>query len=281
MRFGLNTFLYASPFTTESVGLFTTLAKWGFDTVEIAVEALDHIDPVKVKAAADAAGIAVGTVCAAMGPGRDFRGTSEEQKATTEYVTGLIDLAAAMGARTVCGPIYSPVGRIGAHDDAEKKAHFDLVVKNLQPLAKYATEKGVAMTVEPLNRFETDFLNTIDQAIELAKAVGPNMRIHFDTFHQNIEEKFIHESILKAGDLVGHFHACGSDRGIPGNDHTDWKSIVPALKKIGYDGDIVIESFTTDVKVIARAAAIWRKIEPNRDDIPVQGLANLKRLFAA
>jgi D-psicose/D-tagatose/L-ribulose 3-epimerase len=227
MRFGLNTFLYASPFTTESVGLFTTLAEWGFDTVEISVEALEHIDPVKVKAAADAGGIAVGSVCAAMGPGRDFRGTDAEAKETATYVTGLIDLAVAMGARTIGGPIYSPVGRIGSHTDAEKQEHFDLVVQNLQPLAKYAVEKGVALTVEPLNRFETDFLNTIDQTIDLVKAVGSNLRIHFDTFHQNIEEKFIHESILKAGDLVGHFrlgaprqHRRGLDDGAGRRAHT-------------------------------------------------------------
>ncbi len=78
---------------------------------------------------------------------------------------------------------------------------------------------------------------------------------------------------------MGHFHACGSDRGTPGNDHIDWKPIVAALKKIDYQGDVVIESFTTDVKVIARAAAIWRKMEPKRDDIAVNGLSNLKRFF--
>ena len=76
---------------------------------------------------------------------------------------------------------------------------------------------------------------------------------------------------------MGHFHACGSDRGTPGNDHIDWKPIAKALKEIRYNGDVAIESFTTDVKVIARAAAIWRKIEPNRNDIAVKGLEFLKR----
>ena len=72
-------------------------------------------------------------------------------------------------------------------------------------------------------------------------------------------------------------HACGSDRGTPGGDHTDWKSIAKALKAIGYQGDVVIESFTTDVKVIARAAAIWRTIEPSRDNIAKNGVRFLKR----
>jgi D-psicose/D-tagatose/L-ribulose 3-epimerase len=95
----------------------------------------------------------------------------------------------------------------------------------------------------------------------------------------NIEEKNQAEAILKAGKLLGHFHACGSDRGTPGGDHIDWKPIVAALKKINYQGDVVIESFTTDVKVIARAAAIWRKIEPRRNDIAVKGLKFLHRSF--
>jgi D-psicose/D-tagatose/L-ribulose 3-epimerase len=105
------------------------------------------------------------------------------------------------------------------------------------------------------------------------------VKLHLDTFHMNIEEKNQAAAILKAGKHLGHFHACGTDRGTPGNDSLDWKPIVAALKKIGYKNEVVIESFTTDVKVIARAAAIWRAMEPRRDDIAVKGLRNLHRLF--
>jgi D-psicose/D-tagatose/L-ribulose 3-epimerase len=280
MRFGINTFLFVSPFTTESVKLFPQFKKWGFDTVEIPVEAPEHIDSAKVRAAAEKAGLAIGSICACMGPGRDFRGSAADQKTATTYVKTLIDQAAAMGCPRVIGPIYSVVGLIGAHDDKAKAAHFKAVVKNLKPLAKHAEKKGVQLCIEPLNRFETDFLNTCDQGLKLVKAVGSKaVTLHLDTFHMNIEEKNQAASILKAGKLLGHFHACGSDRGTPGNDHIAWGAIVPALKKIGYKGDVVIESFTTDVKVIARAAAIWRKIEPTRNEIAVKGLANLKKAF--
>jgi D-psicose/D-tagatose/L-ribulose 3-epimerase len=262
------------------VKLFPKFKKWGFETVEIPVEDPSHIDPAKVKAAAAKAGLAIGSLCACMGPGRDFRGSAADQKTASTYVKTLIDQAAAMGCPRIIGPIYSVVGLIGAHDDATKKKHFDLVVKNLKPLAKYAEQKGVQLCIEPLNRFETDFLNTCDQGLKLVKAIGSKaVTLHLDTFHMNIEEKNQAAAILKAGKTLGHFHACGSDRGTPGGDHIDWAPIVAALKKIGYKGDIVIESFTTDVKVIARAAAIWRKIEPKRDDIAVKGLANLKKAF--
>src|SRR5206468_5994104 len=109
--------------------------------------------------------------------------------------------------------------------------------------------------------------------LRLVKAIGSNaVKLHLDTFHMNIEEKDQAASIRKAGKWLAHFHACGSDRGTPGNDHIDWKPIAQALKDVGYQGDVVIESFTTDVKVIARAAAIWRRIEPTRNEIAVKGL---------
>ncbi|MEW6303539.1 MAG: sugar phosphate isomerase/epimerase family protein [Verrucomicrobiota bacterium] len=280
MRFGINSFLYTSPFTTESTKLFKTFKKWGFDTVEIPIEDPSHIDPAVVKAEADKAGLAIGSVCACMGPGRDFRGSDADQQTAMTYCKALVDQAAILGCPSIIGPIYSVVGKADAVEPEQQKQEFALVVKNLKELADYAAGKGIQLCIEPLNRFETDFLNTCDQGLKLLKAVGrKNVKLHLDTFHMNIEEKEQAAAILKAGKHLAHFHACGSDRGTPGNDHIDWKPIVAALKKIKYQGDVVIESFTTDVKVIARAAAIWRKIEPNRNDIAVKGLANLKKFF--
>ena len=278
MRLGINTFLFTSPFTTESVKHFPTFKKWGFATVEIPIEDPSHIDPAKVRAAADKAGLAVGSVCACMGPGRDFRGTPAEQKTGVDYVKAIIDQAVVLGCPSIIGPLYSVVGRIGAHTDAEKKQHFADVVKNLKVLAAYAQKCGVQLCVEPLNRFETDFLNTVEQGLKLVKAVGsPAVKLHLDTFHMNIEQKNQAAAIKKAGKLLAHFHACGCDRGTPGNDHIDWPSIAKALKSIGYKGDVVIESFTTDVKVIARAAAIWRRMEPTRNEIATKGAKFLKK----
>lgn len=280
MRIGINTFLFVSPFTTASVKLFPKFKKWGFDTVEIPVEAPEHIDPAKVQAAAEKNGLATGSICACMGPGRDFRGTPEEQATAMTYCRALVDQAVVMGRAKIIGPVYSVVGKADAVEPAQQKAEFALVVKNLKELAAYAEAKGITICIEPLNRFETDFLNTCDQGLKLLKAVkSPALRLHLDTFHMNIEEKNQAAAILKAGPLLGHFHACGSDRGTPGGDHIEWPPIITALKKVKYGGDLVIESFTTDVKVIARAAAIWRRIEPTRDEIAVEGLKNLRKLL--
>ena len=278
MKIGINTFLYTSPFTTKSTSLFAQFAKWGFDTVEIAIEDPAHIDPLKVKAAAAKANLAIGSVCAAMGPGRDFRGTAAEQNTAMTYLRALIDQAALMGCPSLVGPVYSVVGKADAVPPTQRTKEWSTVVKNLKVLARHAETKGVVICIEPLNRFETDFLNTCELGLKLIAAIGSSaVKLHLDSFHMNIEEKDLGAAIRKAGRQLGHFHACGSDRGTPGGDHTNWTGISAALKAIGYQGDVVIESFTPDVKVIARAAAIWRNIEPKRDNIAIDGLAFLRK----
>ena len=278
MRLGINTFLFTSPFTNESTRLFPRFKKWGFDSIEIPVEDPSHIDPAHVKRELDRHGLVCGSVCACMGPDRDLRGTPEQQETGLAYMRKVLDQMVPLDCPSLIGPVYSAVGRADAVLPDEYKKQWATVVENLKQLCQYAAKRGKQVCLEPLNRFETDFINTCEQALKMVEAVGsPALKVHLDTFHMNIEQKNQAAAIRKAGKLLGHFHACGSDRGTPGNDHIDWKSIAKALKDVRYQGDVVIESFTTDVKVIARAAAIWRRIEPTRDEIAVKGLKYLKR----
>lgn len=278
MKFGINTFLFTSPFNNASTKLFPKFKKWGFDSVEIAIEDPAHIDPAHVKRELDRSGLVCGSVCACMGPDRDLRGDAKAQKTGLAYMMKVIDQMVVLDCPSLIGPVYSAVGRADAVPPDEYKKQWALVVKHLKTLCKHAEKRGKQVCLEPLNRFETDFINTCDQGLKMIKAVGsPALKLHLDTFHMNIEEKFQGDAIRKAGKHLAHFHACGSDRGTPGGDHTDWKSIAKALRDIRYDGNVVIESFTTDVKVIARAAAIWRRIEPTQDEIAVKGLKFLRR----
>lgn len=278
MKFGINTYLFVSPFTNASTKLFPKFKRWGFDSVEIAVEEPSHIDPAHVKRELDRHGLICGSLCAVMGPDRDLRGTREQQKTGLVYLMALLDQMVVLDCPSLIGPVYSAVGRADAVPPKEYKKQWATVVRNLKTLSQRAEKLGRQVCLEPLNRFETDLINTCDQALKMVKAVGsPALRLHLDTFHMNIEEKHPAAAIRKAGKFLAHFHACGSDRGTPGNDHTDWKSIAKALHEIRYDGNVVIESFTTDVKVIARAAAIWRRIEPTQTEIAVKGLKFLKR----
>ena len=280
MRFGINTFLFTSPFTNESTRLFPQFKKWGFETVEIAIEDPAHIDPAFVKSELDKNGLVCGSACACLGPDRDLRGTPEQQKTAMDYMMRLLDQMVVLGCPSMIGPVYSAVGRADAVPEKEYKQQWKTVVKNLKQLCRYAEQRGRQICLEPLNRFETDFINTCDQGLQMIRDVGsPVLKLHLDTFHMNIEEKCQGAAIRKAGQHLAHFHACGSDRGTPGNDHIAWGHIAAALEAVKYDGDVVIESFTQDVKVIARAAAIWRQIEPSRDEIAVNGLKFLKKVL--
>jgi D-psicose/D-tagatose/L-ribulose 3-epimerase len=278
MTFGINTFLFTSPFTNDSVKYFAHFKEWGFDEVEIALEDPAHIDPAYIKQELEKHGLTCRTVCAAMSPDHDLRGTEEQQQHALNYLKGILDVLPTLGAKMLIGPLYSSVGRADAVPEDEYREQWKTAVGHLKHLAAYAQEKNLLLGIEPLNRFETDFLNTVDQALQLISEIdNPAALLHYDSFHMNIEEKHQGKAIEKAGKKLGHFHACGCDRGTPGGDHMDWTGIAAALKAVQYEGSVVIESFTKDVKVIARAAAIWRQIEPSQQAIAEDGVKFLRK----
>lgn len=278
MRFSINTVLFVSPFTNKDTRLFRQFKKWGFDAVELLIEDPAHIDPVFVRHELDRHHLACGSVAAAINPGRDLRGSAASQRHGVNYLCSLIDQMVTLDARVLGGPVYSYLGRAEAFTSTERKRQWKAVVDNLKIVTRYADERGKLVCVEPLNRFETDFLNTIEQGLKLIADVGsPALKLHLDTFHANIEEKYQDLAIRRAGKYLGHIHACGADRGTPGNDHIDWKQIAAALKSVGYQGDMVIESVTLDVPRIARSAGIWRRMEKTRDEIAFNGLKFLKK----
>jgi D-psicose/D-tagatose/L-ribulose 3-epimerase len=280
MRFGINTFLFDAPFTTASSRRFPQYKAWGFDSVEIAIEKIEHIDPIKVKAKLDEAGLVCGSATPCLGPDKDLRGTAQQQRAGIKLIGEVMKHMTLLGCNTMIGVVYSTVGRAEAVEPKERRQQWRTVVKNLKEVCKRADDLGCTIAMEPINRYETDFINTCDQGLEMIHDVNSRaLKLLLDTFHMNIEEKNSADAIRRAGKHLGHFHACGCDRGTPGNDHIDWKPIAAALKAIDYRGDVVIESFTSDVKVIARAASIWRKMEPTREEIASKGVAFLKKLL--
>jgi D-psicose/D-tagatose/L-ribulose 3-epimerase len=165
---------------------------------------------------------------------------------------------------------------------AEREAQWALAVEGVQRAADYAAQREIALAVEPLNRFETDLLNTVEQAMRFLSLVNrPNVGLLLDTFHMNIEEMNIPDAIRQAGDRLFHFHACANDRGTPGHDHLPWSAIVGALRDVDYDGPVVIEAFTPEIREIARAVSIWRPLAASQDALATDGLRFLRNIFAA
>src|SRR5215213_3883501 len=250
---GVNAWVWVSPPTNESIAELAPRVKaMGFDLFELGLENPGDWDP-DLMAEVFARNDLSTAVCAAMGPGRDLT-DPDVVDSTRDYLRACIDAVVALGGEVVAGPIYTPVGKTWQMDAAERAATVDRLVEGLRPLVDYAGERGVRLGVEPLNRFETSFLNT--------------------------EEKVQAAAIRLVGNKLVHFHACGNDRGAPGADHIAWDAITAALRETGYDGAVVIESFTPDNQTIARAAAIWRPLAETQDALAENGLAFLRRGFA-
>jgi len=282
MKIGINTWVWTSPLTTDELEkLAPRVKELGFDWIEIPLEGLDDIDLRRGAEVIRGEGLGVST-CAAMGPDRDL---IHPDKAIRDngmaYVRGAIEAAHTLGATNLVGPLYSTVGRTWQQTEEERAHDLDLLVENLCELAKYAGEHNVVLCVEPLNRFETSFINLAEQVIEVVDRVDhPSCQIMLDTFHMNIEEKSSGDAIRAAGKRLKHLHSCENDRGAPGSGHVAWQEVAQALKAIHYDGPVVIESFTPKVKSIARAAAIWRPLAPSSEALAQDGLHFLKNLLA-
>jgi D-psicose/D-tagatose/L-ribulose 3-epimerase len=275
---GANTWIWVSPLTDERLAAIAPRVRgFGFEVIELPIENVGDWDPARARDLLHKHQLSP-TTCAVMSPDRDLvSDDSAVVESTHAYLRGAIDAAAAVGAKTLAGPTYSPVGKTWAMNTSERASAVTRLVENLRPLAAYAEERGVTVAIEPLNRFETSFMNTAEQVMEVVDRVGsPSVGVLLDTFHMNIEERDPARAIRTCGRHLAHFHACGCDRGAPGGDQIPWPRIVSALRDVGYEGPIVIESFTIENQAIARAAAIWRALAPTQDAIATEGLSFLR-----
>ncbi|MHA7210294.1 sugar phosphate isomerase/epimerase family protein [Arthrobacter sp. MDT1-65] len=276
---GINTWVWTSPLTDAGLPpLLTRIADLGFDGVELPLENAGDLTAGVVRDALAATGL-VPTVVGAMAPGRDLVGASPAAtRETQRYLLDCIDLAQAIGAGTVCGPFYTATGRVWRMDDDEREAACAELRENLAPVADHAVAAGVVLGIEPLNRYETSFLNTVDQALTaLGPLLGSGVGLALDSYHLNIEERSSAEAIRSAGPHLVHLQVCGNDRGAPGGDQTDWPALFAALDDVRYGGPVNIESFTAHNASIAVAASIWRPLAASQDHLARDGLAFLRR----
>lgn len=281
MQFGANTWIWVAPLTTAEVKRLVPLVKgMGFDWIEFPIENPGSFDYQLAGELARDHGLGV-SVAAAIGPDRDLIHPDPSIRANgAAFIRHCIDAAHTLHATNLIGPIYAAVGRTWQATPTERARDVDLLVQQLVHLAEYAGDYGVTLCLEPLNRFETSFLNLATQAVEIIDHVGhPACQLMLDTFHMNIEETSLGAAIRAAGPRLKHVHACENDRGTPGAGHVPWADVAQALRDINYNGPVVIESFTDKVKSIARAAAVWRPLAPSQDHLAREGLAFLRELL--
>jgi D-psicose/D-tagatose/L-ribulose 3-epimerase len=282
VRFGICTWVWASPLRDADVlRIAERVRGLGFDVLEVCVEDPDLVSVDALVDARERTGIEY-SVCGAFGPDRDLAHVDDGPRAgAVRYLDRLLELAAAVGSPHVCGPMYSAVGKEPAVDGEARKVEWDRAVTGLARAAQRAEALGVRLAIEPLNRFETDLVNTTEQGLALCDDIGsPAAGLLLDTFHMNIEEKAVGAAIRSAGDRLVHMHACENDRGTLGTAHVRWDEVFAALRDIDYEGHVVIESFTPAVTTIARAVCMWRPLDATGDELATAGLAFLRESAA-
>ncbi|WP_228085217.1 sugar phosphate isomerase/epimerase family protein [Mucilaginibacter sp. JRF] len=281
IKFGVSTFVWVSPFDTVSFHLIDKVKQMGYDIIEIAVEDKNLIDWPLLKSLAKNAALDV-TISGAFGADRDISSTDPDVRENgLQYIIDCVEIANFMESPIFTGPVYSAVGKTRIVSTEQKQQEHAWCIENLLKASDIARQQGVVIGVEPLNRFETDMVNTVDQALSIVKEVNSAfIKISLDTFHGNIEEKSIPNSIRKIGkDLLCHVQGNESDRGTPGTGNLDWPGIKQALIDIEYDGAVVIETFGAPSKELAKAASIWRPLANSADELATEGLAFYKTLL--
>jgi D-psicose/D-tagatose/L-ribulose 3-epimerase len=281
MEFGVNAWVWIAPVTTDGlIELAPRVAQLGFDLIEVPIETVGTLEYGRVAQVIEDQGLTAST-CAVISADRDLIHPDPQVRQNgAAYVRHCVDAAQALGATNLVGPFYSATGRVWQAAPEERERDMQLLVQQLRPLAEYAADDGVVLCIEPLNRFETSFVNLASQVVELVERVGnAACQVMLDTFHMNIEEQSLGDAIRFVGPRLRHLHACENDRGTPGKGHVPWSDVAAALRDIDYDGPVVIESFTDQVETIARAAAIWRPLAPSQDALAQDGLEFLRQLL--
>lgn len=280
MKFGANALIWTAAFETSHLPLLGRIREHGFDGVELPLFDPAATPIAAIRAELQATGLEV-TACSIIPAGLSiFDADAAIRGRALAHLKLGIETTAALGGHVFAGPFYSPVGWLpGRRRTADE---WQRAIESLRSLGDTLVAHDMLLAIEPLNRFETFFLNLAGDAAALCDGVDhPNVGILFDTFHANIEERKIGAAIRDCGRHLMHFHTCENDRGTPGTGHVPWVEVFDALKDTGYDGWLTIESFGYNLPEIAAAAAIWRDIAPQPEDIAFSGLPFLRRMIGS
>jgi len=279
MRFGVNTLIWSASFDPALIP-FDDLAAAGVDGIEAPCFDPASFDRIGFDAALEKHHLAA-TLCSVNPAGANpVSDNAVERAAALDHWFAVIELAGDVGAEMLVGPTYSPVGHLpGRRRTADEWAR---AVEFHRQLGPALDEAEIELAIEPLNRFETYFLNTAADAVRLVEEINhPRVGILLDTFHANIEEKSLESAFRACGPHLKHVHTCENDRGIPGSGHVDWSTVLRSIRETGYDNWLTIESFNANQPEIAAATAIWRDLAPSTDDIAVRGTRFLRGLWEA
>lgn len=263
------------------------VAKLGFDILEVSSRRLldmSRFEQEKIRSLAEKENIEL-TFCLSLFEEYDI--SSEDinvRKKGIEYVKRNIEIVHNMGGKSFSGVNYGAWFPSINDEHLDKTSYLERSVNSMKEIIKIAEDLGVFYNVEVVNRYEQFMLNTCEEAIDYINRVGsPNLKIHLDTFHMNIEEESIEKAIVKAGAKLGHLHISENNRDLPGKGHISWDEVIRALKKIIYNGNIVMEPFIQPGGEVGRAIKVWRdmSIGSNLDEEARRALTFIREKLRA
>lgn len=275
MKLGIHAYEWCSEWSNDTLDIIDKVKECGFDFIEIPLMRLDLFDPKAVRERLD--GFEVTTSNVLLADDVDITSFDPDvRKNGVRYLKDCVKASAEAGAKMFSGVIYSQYLKDAKKMPTEEEWQFS--ADSMRELARYAADFGMSIAFEPVTRYESYLLNTAEEAVRLVDMIGePNVFIHLDSYHMNVEEKDFHDAVVTAGSKLSNFHMCENDRGIPGTGHVDWDGIFRAFKEIGFDGYLGFEGFSDCTDNMS--TWVWRKLAPDGDTFVRESIAFARRMM--
>jgi D-psicose/D-tagatose/L-ribulose 3-epimerase len=276
-KFGVDTFIWSEAFSEKDLWVIPKAKELGFEVLDISISKPDSFPTQLVKEKIQETGLEVVTTTTL---GKETNLISDDpaiRKNGIQFMKKMVDINVELGSPIIGGVVYAAWGYLSGKPRTQQE--WDWSIASMKEIARYAQEKSqIAVCVEPVNRFETHFLNIAEDAVRYCQEVGyENIKVHLDSFHMIREETSFREAVKTCGKkYLGYVHVCENNRGIPGTGLVPWKEFFLALKEINYTGPMVIESFDPSFEELNRQCAIWRKLADSGEELAVQGLKHLR-----
>ncbi len=280
MKYGMNMLLWTTNVEPSHDPIFEKLKECGYDGVEIPIFQMEEANFQRLAKKLDALKLDRTTVCCVGANANPISPDAGIRKAAVAHLKRAVDMSHICGSKLMAGPFHSAIGEFtgkGPTADEWKRGK-----EVFSELADYAKQAGVTLVLEYLNRFECYFLNCAADTARFVREVNhPNLRMMYDTFHANIEEKNIAQAIRECAPYTVHVHISENDRGTPGEGHVDWDTTFKTLKEVKYDGWMVVEAFGLALPDLAAATKIWRPMFPSEDYLSREALRFMKTRWAS
>ena len=282
MFFALNTFLWNSRFEAGMIAQFEHMKSLGADTIEIQRSGFEAFPVDAIRRELERLDLGCTLCTSPPDPGQCvIAEDADDRRAGLAYLRTAIAVVRDLGGRLICGPLYAPPWWFTGNRATDQQR--DWAIDAFARLDEDLKKAGIALAIEPLNRFETFFLNTCGDGVALCEKIGSqSVGLLLDSAHMVIEEKDPVLAIRHAGEWLKHLHLPESDRGTPGSGGLlDWPGIFNALRVLKYKGGCAIESFPFTDAGHALKTRTWRDLAPSIDVLARDGLTFLKQCHVA